>query len=211
MQRFEYVYLAVLLFTACGSSNGNTHAGATAAGAESPMRVVAGAAAGGAGSTAVRVPTAGVAGNTVVASGGRAAVGGAGAAGTSARAAVSGSGGPAAMEPSDMDGGVSADAGMSVAMLDGMGSCCAAHPTPGCGNADLQVCVCEKLPSCCTTAWTAACAFIVQEKFCQAGVRDCVCGTAQGQWGQAQCCASEWSSTCDSVAQLKCNAAPGCL
>jgi hypothetical protein len=75
----------------------------------------------------------------------------------------------------------------------------------------LEVCVCEKLSSCCTAAWTLDCALIVQQKYCQSGVRDCVCGTDAGQWGQTSCCDMDWTSTCDSVATLKCNAAQGCF
>jgi hypothetical protein len=93
----------------------------------------------------------------------------------------------------------------------GSGSCCSEHDTAGCGNADLMVCVCEKDPSCCTKAWSRQCVFIVEQKFCQPGIRDCVCGSADGQWGQTKCCESEWSSTCDSVAKLKCEAVPGCF
>jgi hypothetical protein len=91
-----------------------------------------------------------------------------------------------------------------------MGSCCSEHATPGCSNADLQVCVCEKLPSCCTEAWTEACTYVVRQKYCQAGVRECVCGTGAMQWGQAQCCEQQWSDSCDTVAERKCNALPGC-
>jgi hypothetical protein len=98
-----------------------------------------------------------------------------------------------------------------VGML-GMGSCCTAHDTPGCSNADLQVCVCEKLSSCCTGAWDAPCVLIVQQKYCQPGVRDCVCGDGSGQWGQHDCCDVDWSDTfCNQVAQSKCGAASGCL
>jgi hypothetical protein len=96
-------------------------------------------------------------------------------------------------------------------VVTGSGSCCAEHETGGCGNADLMVCVCEKDPSCCTKAWGRQCVFIVEQKYCQAGIRDCVCGSAEGQWGQTQCCESEWSSTCDSVAKVKCDAVPGCF
>jgi len=101
----------------------------------------------------------------------------------------------------DTDGGV----------VTGSGSCCAEHDTGGCGNADLMVCVCEKDPSCCTKAWGRQCVFIVEQKYCQAGVRDCVCGSAEGQWGQTTCCESQWSSMCDSVAKLKCDAVAGCF
>jgi len=92
-----------------------------------------------------------------------------------------------------------------------VGSCCSAQTTPGCDDSNLELCVCQKIPSCCTTAWTLACALIVQQKYCQGNVRDCVCGTDAGQWGQAQCCTTDWSSTCDSVATLKCNAVTGCF
>jgi hypothetical protein len=92
-----------------------------------------------------------------------------------------------------------------------IGSCCSAQTTPGCSNATLEVCVCEKDQSCCTTAWGLQCALIVQQKYCQTGVRDCVCGTDAGQWGQTQCCATDWSSSCDSVATIKCGAAQGCF
>jgi hypothetical protein len=92
-----------------------------------------------------------------------------------------------------------------------MGSCCTAQSTPGCSNATLEVCVCEKDPSCCTMAWSAPCILIVQQKYCQPGVRDCVCGSDAGQWGQTDCCNVDWSSPCDSVATLKCNAVQGCF
>jgi hypothetical protein len=93
----------------------------------------------------------------------------------------------------------------------GAGSCCAEHTTPGCSNADLQVCVCEKLTACCTDAWSTACVLTVTQKFCQPGVRDCVCGTGTGQWGQTACC-DNWSGTfCDQVAESKCGAVPGCM
>lgn len=140
-----------------------------------------------------------------------------------------------ASEPSDgshggMDAGANTDGGSDAATItdgghdgaagdgggaDGgvrdVGSCCSAQTTPGCSNASLEVCVCEKDQSCCTTAWGLGCALIVQQKYCQPGVRDCVCGTDAGQWGQTQCCATDWSSTCDSVATIKCGAVQGCF
>ena len=93
-----------------------------------------------------------------------------------------------------------------------LGACCSAHDNPGCSNADLQVCVCEKLPSCCTGVWDSACALIVKQKYCQPGVRDCVCGDGPQQWKQHACCDSNWNETfCNQVAEQKCGAAPGCL
>ena len=111
---------------------------------------------------------------------------------------------PGAADPDS----IGADASIGI----GTGSCCSVHDSPGCSNADLQVCVCEKLSTCCTQAWTAACVLIVQQKYCQPGVRDCVCGTAADQWGQAACCDVDWSTGfCNDVAESKCGAAPGCM
>jgi hypothetical protein len=71
--------------------------------------------------------------------------------------------------------------------------------------------VCELLPSCCTDAWSTACVLIVEQKYCQPGVRECVCGTEDGQWGQASCCEVAWTDVfCDGVAVDKCSATPGC-
>jgi hypothetical protein len=93
----------------------------------------------------------------------------------------------------------------------GAGSCCSEHDTPGCSNADLQVCVCEMVPQCCTESWGAPCVLFVTQKYCQPGVRECVCGDGQGQWGQSSCCDLEWADFCDSVAETKCDAVPGCM
>ncbi|HEY6880192.1 MAG TPA: hypothetical protein VI299_19345 [Polyangiales bacterium] len=89
--------------------------------------------------------------------------------------------------------------------MHGTGSCCETHATPGCGNADLEVCVCEKDPSCCTTAWGPQCTIIVEQKFCQPGVHECVCEKAP------DCCQSGWDSRCDSTARVLCKAIPGCF
>jgi hypothetical protein len=109
-------------------------------------------------------------------------------------------------------GGMQTDGGMdSGSGVRDVGSCCSVQNTPGCSNASLEVCVCEKDPSCCTTTWAEPCVLVVQQKYCQPGVRDCVCGTDAGQWGQSDCCNTDWTSTCDSVATLKCNAVQGCF
>jgi hypothetical protein len=146
---------------------------------------------------------------------------------TSAGDAYAPSDGPTEQSPMNADsGGAPPDAGTTPTDEGGMqteggtdggpdvrdvGSCCMVQSTPGCSNASLEVCVCEKDPTCCTTAWTAPCVLIVQQKYCQPGVRDCVCGTDAGQWGQTDCCTTDWNSTCDSVANLKCNAVQGCF
>jgi len=71
--------------------------------------------------------------------------------------------------------------------------------------------VCAKDSTCCTTAWTLGCALIVQQKYGQPNVRACVCGADAGQRDQTQCCSTDWNSTCDSVATLKCSAVQGCF
>jgi hypothetical protein len=108
------------------------------------------------------------------------------------------------------EGGATGEGGTDGGPRD-IGSCCSAQTTPGCGDPNLEVCVCEKDSTCCTVAWGLQCAFIVQQKYCQPGVRDCVCGSDAGQWDQTTCCTTDWNSTCDSVATLKCGAAQGCF
>jgi hypothetical protein len=110
-------------------------------------------------------------------------------------------GSPFVPDPASLDDG---------GALQGSGSCCAEHSTPGCSNADLMVCVCEKDPTCCSVAWGKQCAFIVEQKYCQPNVRECVLGSGEGQWGQTQC-ETEWSNFCDSVAEIQCGAVPGCF
>ncbi len=113
-------------------------------------------------------------------------------------------------------GGVPGDGGGTV-LPDGgvrdVGSCCSAQTTPGCNDPDLEVCVCQNLPSCCTDAWSEACALLVQQKYCQTGVRQCVCGscTAADAGGWAPQCSTDWNSVCDSVALNKCGAVQGCF
>jgi hypothetical protein len=89
-------------------------------------------------------------------------------------------------------------------------SCCVAHTAPGCSDATAETCVCALLPDCCTATWDGACAQIVAEKYCQQGVRDCVCGNGLNQWQQATCCSTSWTNACDIVAVSKCTAVAGC-
>jgi len=90
------------------------------------------------------------------------------------------------------------------------GSCCSASTGPGCGDATLQACVCALSPRCCSETWDESCARLVREKNCQRGVRDCVCGSADGQWQQAYCCEGGWNATCESVSIHKCGATAAC-
>ena len=91
------------------------------------------------------------------------------------------------------------------------GSCCEDHAEPGCDDAETQACVCDKLPDCCTTTWDHACTLIVLGKFCEPGVRDCICGTAEEEGWQPSCCESpEWTDFCNEIAIIKCGAKAGC-
>lgn len=111
----------------------------------------------------------------------------------------------------DTDMGMGMDAGIEQPMsASNTGSCCIASTEPGCADADIQACVCELLPACCTDAWDESCTFVVQQKYCQPGVRACVCGSAEGQWQQAYCCEQGWTDTCESVAINKCGATGDC-
>jgi|GEM_PF-7074874 len=90
------------------------------------------------------------------------------------------------------------------------GSCCSTGTGTGCGDPVLQECVCALSPRCCSDAWDESCARLVKEKNCQAGVRDCVCGSDEGQWEQAYCCEGGWNATCESVSIHKCGATVAC-
>jgi hypothetical protein len=74
----------------------------------------------------------------------------------------------------------------------------------------VQSCVCANLPDCCEDTWDESCVLIVAAKYCQPGVRDCVCGDAPAGWEQTQCCETEWNNFCDVTATSKCGAMPGC-
>lgn len=90
------------------------------------------------------------------------------------------------------------------------GSCCSASALPGCNDAALRACVCEREPRCCSEAWDETCTRLVKEKHCQSGVRDCVCGFGEGQWQQVSCCQGGWNDSCESVARIKCEAKTDC-
>ena len=108
------------------------------------------------------------------------------------------------------------DAGRAGAAVDAdassmnTGGCCSTSAKPGCGDSQLQACVCMHRPSCCSDSWDESCTRVIAEKFCQSGVRECVCGNGAGQWQQAQCCATRWDDTCNSVATNKCSATQDC-
>jgi hypothetical protein len=132
-------------------------------------------------------------------------------------------------KPADVDAGkpkqAEPDAAMSMSMgsasdagpdggseksAQNTGSCCSTSTQPGCGDAALRACVCEREPRCCSEAWDENCTRLVKEKHCQSGVRDCVCGYGEGQWQQAYCCQGGWNDTCESVSYNKCGATADC-
>lgn len=119
--------------------------------------------------------------------------------------------GPREEDTGTPDAGAPRDSGAaSPAAPMSSGSCCSASDAPGCGDPALQACVCALSPRCCSEAWDESCARIVREKNCQTGVRDCVCGSAEGQWQQAYCCEGGWNATCESVSIHKCGATAAC-
>lgn len=136
-------------------------------------------------------------------------------AGSSAPAAVSGgaSGVPLAgrAAPAAPAAGSTAPAGPTTGSVGAStsvtGSCCEAQPRAGCGEPDVQQCVCAKVPSCCQTGWDIVCAQLVedlacgncQQPCCEAGsgpgcsdatVQSCVCGA------DPSCCSSGWDEFC---------------
>jgi hypothetical protein len=114
-------------------------------------------------------------------------------------------------KPREQDAGSARDAGKDAATKPmNSGSCCSTSSDPGCGDRAVQECVCALQPRCCSDAWDESCARLVKEKNCEPGVRDCVCGSGDGQWQQDYCCEGGWNSTCESVSIHKCGAREDC-
>ena len=84
------------------------------------------------------------------------------------------------------------------------GPCDEPGSVAGCNDPATEQCVCELLPDCCTDAWDAVCAQLVNEFHCQEGVRPCVCE----EWEQATCCNTQWTDFCTITAEEKCGATP---
>jgi hypothetical protein len=105
------------------------------------------------------------------------------------------------------DAGGEADAGTA-----SIATCCEAKAEPGCADADTETCVCNLLPECCSTAWDEPCVELVRQKFCEPGVRECVCGPAsEGGWEQTTCCDTSWTEFCATTAFIKCEGDPSCM
>jgi hypothetical protein len=89
------------------------------------------------------------------------------------------------------------------------GSCCEAHEGTGCNDPAIEACVCaaDALPDCCDKKWDVFCVEIVKQRYCEKGIRQCVCM----EWQQEGCCTVEWTeSICETTAELKCGASGGC-
>jgi hypothetical protein len=84
--------------------------------------------------------------------------------------------------------------------------CCEAHAGAGCGDPALEACVCELRPECCSERWDETCVRLLDEKHCEPGVRECLCG----DWQQSQCCEGVWDTFCRITAEEKCAARPSC-
>lgn len=82
--------------------------------------------------------------------------GGGGSAGSGADNTAGSDDGPAAGESGA--GGAGAAGNESGSVPTPTGSCCEAHDSAGCESQNVMSCVCSTSPSCCTEAWTAACA-----------------------------------------------------
>jgi hypothetical protein len=85
-------------------------------------------------------------------------------------------------------------------------ACCEAATTPGCSDTDIETCVCDQLPDCCTTAWDSVCVELVRQQTCAPDVRTCVCQ----DWGLSECCDTQWTDFCTITAEQKCNAQNTC-
>jgi len=144
------------------------------------------------------------------AGGSAAGSGGGGAGGQAGTATTGGAGGEAAADA----GGLGGEGGASGtgSLQEDLGPCCEAHDGPGCQDQATAECVCSVIPSCCTDRWEEACAIMVTQKHCEAGIRDCVCGDGADQWQlDSQCCMGDWSALCQSTAVQKCVAKDSCF
>jgi hypothetical protein len=83
----------------------------------------------------------------------------------------------------------------------GLGECCMANDTPGCGTPEIEACVCAQDPFCCEMQWDQACAD---------GVETLGCGMCGGMGGD--CCAAGMGPGCNDlgVQQCVCDVAPSC-
>ncbi len=102
------------------------------------------------------------------------------------------------------------------------GDCCEANGSPGCGDPEIEGCVCEVAPGCCQNEWSDACAVLVEQLECgmcggmmfegdccaangtpgceDVEITECVCGL------DPFCCENEWDDLCAGAAVEQCNA-----
>jgi hypothetical protein len=82
------------------------------------------------------------------------------------------------------------------------GTCCTASTSPGCGDAEIEACVCALDPLCCSQDWDALCVDLLV---------DSGCGTCEG--GVQTCCEAMDGPGCAADAEVEacvCDAAPEC-
>lgn len=228
--RLSYVVAAMVIVVgvACGDDDGGSGAGGTGgvSGSGGTGGVSGSGGTGGTGGVSGTGGTGGDAGTggTTGGTGGVSGTGGVGGTGgTGGAGGTGGTGGDAGTGGTTGGtggaggtGGVSGTGGTGgVSGTGGTGGtesrdCCTAHASAGCQDPNVETCVCALLPDCCTDTWDGACAQIVTEKYCQPGVRDCVCNPPPDGWDQNSCCATSWTNLCDATAVSKCGAVAGC-
>lgn len=104
-------------------------------------------------------------------------------------------------------GAAAADGGVGDASVALSTACCDAHGTPGCSDATVQKCVCDKVSSCCQSAWDLVCVELVSSLGCGSCKGDCCksssvtgCNDAKIEScvckGDATCCSDHWDDYC---------------
>jgi hypothetical protein len=83
----------------------------------------------------------------------------------------------------------------------GIGECCTEQPGPGCGQPDIEACVCGQDPFCCEQQW---------DMICADNVEGFGCGMCSGMGGE--CCEAGMGPGCNDlgVQTCVCEAAPSC-
>ncbi len=106
------------------------------------------------------------------------------------------------------------------------GSCCCPNGTPGCIDASCETCVCERLPSCCESEWTAECVAMGDaecsrqcsnsaDDFNCPGTGSCCCDNGSPGCGNSECrdcvcasrpecCSGSWDDSCADLAAGDC-------
>ncbi len=75
------------------------------------------------------------------------------------------------------------------------GDCCEANGTPGCGDPEIEGCVCDVAPGCCQNEWSDACAVLVEQL---------ECGMCGGMMFEGDCCEANGTPGCDDAELTEC-------